>query len=139
MERSARLIRNWKYSRQIFTDEQILEGLWPAAVGKAIARHTSKLKLVRETLVVEVEDVTWQRQLFPLSSQIVSRIRQLMGNSAVERIEFRVGVPRRQMQREETSYRPNEQPTLSCPDEADQIVDPVLKKLYRLSRKRASA
>jgi hypothetical protein len=140
MESSARLIKNWKYSRQILTDEQILQGLWPGAVGKAIARHTCKLKVVRETLVVEVEDAIWQRQLFPLSSQIVRRIQQLMGNDAIERIEFRVGIPKRQMQREEeTSVRPDQQAPGSCPDEAEQILDPVLKKLYRLSRKRASA
>src|ERR1700761_8034833 len=72
MERAARLIKKNKYSRQMITDEDIVRGLWPAAVGPAIARHTCKLKIVRNTLVVEVEDATWQKQLSRLSHQVAA-------------------------------------------------------------------
>ena len=139
MERAARLIRKNKYSRDIFTDDDLARGLWPAAVGKAIARHTCKVAVVRETLVVEVEDSIWQRQLRPLSSQIVSRMQKLMGAVSIEKIEFRVAVPRRQMQREEALRPLDFGLPESTSDEADQILDPVLKKVYRLSRKRATA
>src|SRR5690242_17240167 len=96
MERAARLIRKNKLSNEIFTDEDFNRALWPAAVGKAIAAHTSRIRLVRATLVVEVEDAVWQKQLFPLTGQIIERIQKVTGSDAVRDLEFRVAVPRRQ-------------------------------------------
>lgn len=143
MERAARLFKKNKYSREILSDSDIVRGLWQSAVGKAISRHTWKLTVVRETLVVEVEDAMWQRQLFPLSGQIIGRLQKLTGSSSIEKIEFRVGVPKRHMKREESvrALQLQEIPGASelSTDEADQILDPVLKKLYRISRKRATA
>ncbi|MGH9611279.1 MAG: DUF721 domain-containing protein [Bryobacteraceae bacterium] len=132
MERAARLIKTNKLARQVFSNEDLLRAIWPQAVGKPIASHTAGLKLVRKTLVVEVEDSIWQRQLFPLSGQILSRLRKIAAGDLVERIEFRIGTPRRQVQRAEA-------PRPISVDEADAIRDPVLQKLYRLSRKKASA
>ena len=138
MERAARLIRKNKSSSTVFTDDDLARAIWPAAVGRAIAAHTSRLKLVRTTLVVEVEDVIWQKQLFPLTAQIVSRMRQAMGSDLVKDIEFRVAIPRREAMKEESSARiPYANPDPA--DEADRIQDPVLKKVYRLSRKKATA
>ncbi len=135
MERAARLIRNNRLSKDIFTDEDLARAIWPAAVGKAIASHTLRLKLVRTTLVVEVEDVIWQRQLFPLTSQILDRIRRVTGGEIVQDVEFRVGAPKRQPMRA-SSLEGHESPST---DEAEGIQDPVLKKVYRLSRKKATA
>jgi predicted nucleic acid-binding Zn ribbon protein len=112
----------------------MIRGVWPAAVGNAIARHTVRLKVVRSTLVVEVEDATWQKQLFPLSSQIISRVQKLLGNSDIEHVEFRTAVLKRPMQR--AGQVAADHPTN---DEAEDILDPVLKKVYRNSRKRATA
>lgn len=112
-----------------------MRGIWPAAVGNAIARHTVRLKVVRSTLVVEMEDAIWQKQLFPLSGQIVARVQKLLGNTEIDHVEFRTGVMKRPMQRQEV-------PTVSdraAHDEAEAILDPVLKKVYRNSRKRATA
>lgn len=133
MERAARLIKSNKLSREVFSDEDLLRAIWPQAVGKAIAGHTSGMKLVRTTLVVEVEDAIWQRQLHTLRGQIVSRLHKIAGVKTVEDIEFRIGTPRRQPQRAEAPRpgRPH--------DEADAIQDPVLQKVFRLSRKKASA
>ncbi len=80
MERAARLIKDKKISREILSDEDIARAVWPAAVGKAIAAHTSRVKLVRKTLVVEVEDAIWQRQLHALTGQILRRLRKLTGS-----------------------------------------------------------
>ncbi len=136
MERAARLIKNNKLSKGFFTDDDLARAIWPAAVGKAIAAHTSRLKLVRTTLVVEVEDAIWQRQLYPLTRQIVDRICQVTGSAIVQNVEFRIAVPRRQPGRAEVAetLAPS-----SAVDEAENIRDPVLKKLYRLSRKKATA
>ena len=135
MERAARLIQKSKHSRQILSDEEMARAAWPAAVGKAIAAHTSGVRLVRTTLVVEVEDATWQRQLHGLTRQIVERMRKLTGSDAVDDIEFRTAVPRKQPQRAESAHSVAQ----GQDGEAERIEDPVLRKLYRMSRKKASA
>ena len=132
MERAARLIGNKKISRELVSDDEIIRGLWVAAVGKKIAEHTLRLKLVRTNLVVEVEDAIWQRQLHGLSRQIIDRIQKLSGSNDVQEIEFRIGVPRREPQRAETR-----ESQLSG-DEAESIQDPVMQRLYRLSRKKSA-
>lgn len=113
----------------------MVRGIWAAAVGNAIARHTVRLKVVRSTLIVEVEDATWRKQLFPLSSQIVARVRKLLGKTDIEHVEFRVGAMKRPVQREEQPISAEH----AAYDEAEAILDPVLKKVYRNSRKRATA
>lgn len=132
MERAGSLLKDRKISREIVTDEDLARAVWPAAVGKAIATHTSRIKLVRTTLVVEVEDAIWQKQLYPLSGQILERLRKLTGSIPIESIEFRIGIPRRQAQRADSNLRSG-----AAEDEAESIQDPVLKKVYRISRRKA--
>ncbi len=138
MERAARLIRESKGSCELLGDDAWARAIWPAAVGKQIAAHTGRLRMVRSTLVVEVEDAVWQRQLYPLTTQIVARIRKVSGSKLVEDIEFRVGVPRREAARSQVRDTLEKTAPL-FQDEADGISDPVLKKVYRLSRKKATA
>jgi predicted nucleic acid-binding Zn ribbon protein len=133
MERAARLIKNNKFSKRVFTDDDFARAIWPEAVGKAIATHTVRVKLVRTTLVVEMEDAIWQKQLHLLTRQILDRLRKVTGSATIEDLEFRIAIPRRQPQRAPVRE------TAAIPDEADGIQDPVLKKLYRLSRKKATA
>jgi predicted nucleic acid-binding Zn ribbon protein len=137
MERAARLIKKNKFSQKVFTDEDFARAVWPTAVGKAIAKHTLRVKLVRSTLIVEVEDAIWQKQLYCLSMQIVDRLRKVTGSASIEDVEFRVGAPRREPQR--AMSRESVPLAGAAADEADGIQDPVLKKLYRLSRKKATA
>ena len=137
MQRASRLILNKKVSREIISDDDVVTAVWPSAVGKAIAAHTLRLKMVRSKLVVEVEDAIWQRQLYSLSGQILNRLRTLLIDGKVEDIEFRVGAPKRPTQR---AVAVRNTPLLDNPrDEADSIQDPVLKKVYQLSRRKASA
>ncbi len=138
MERAARLIKKNRFSTKLFSDDDIARAVWPSAVGKAITAHTSRVKLVRTTLVVEVEDAMWQKQLHRLTGQIVARLHAVMGCDAIQDIEFRVAIPRRQAMRAEARDSTcAAQPALA--DEADAIQDPVLKKVYQLSRKKATA
>jgi hypothetical protein len=139
MERAAHLIQKNKLSKKVFSEEDLTRAVWPAAVGKAIAAHTSRLTLVRSTLVVEVEDAIWQRQLFTLRGQILGRLQRVTGSTTlVEDLEFRIALKRRQPQRAETRQSPATQTALPY-DDADSIQDAVLKKVYRLSRKKATA
>ena len=125
MERAGRVVGKLK----VTTDEQLAQAAWAQAVGKRIASHTGNVSLVRERLVVEVEDAIWQRQLFTLRRQILARIEQVMGRNVILELEFRIAIPRRAPQREER---------ISA-DDADGIKDPVLRNLYKAARKRAIA
>ena len=138
MESAARLLNNKKISREILSDDDVARAVWPAAVGKVIAAHTSRVKLVRTTLLVEVEDAIWQRQLVSLSAAILTRLQKLTGSDHVKDIEFRIGIPRRQPQRAGSRESNLPQSTFSAEDEAERIQDPVLKKVYRLSRRKAT-
>jgi hypothetical protein len=137
MERASHFIQKNKLSKKVFSEEDLTRAVWPNAVGKAIASHTWRLTLVRTTLVVEVEDAIWQKQLFTLRDQVLRRLQRVLGSSElVQDLEFRVGIRRREPQRAETRLSP--QANLPY-DEADSIQDAVLKKVYRLSRKKATA
>lgn len=138
MERAARLVKKNKYSRKILTDDDIARAIWPIAVGKAIAAHTSRVRLVRDLLVVEVEDAIWRQQLFPLTGQILVRLHKVMESDEIRDIEFRVAIPRRQATKAE-SRESAATAGRGCLDEAESIQDPVLKKVYQLARKKATA
>jgi len=138
MERAARVVNSSKITGKILADDELARAVWPAAVGKVIAAHTSRMRMVRTTLIVEVADATWQKQLFGLSRQILDRIQKATGSKAITDIEFRVGLARREPQRADGSHSPIFASPNSA-DEAEQIQDLVLKKVYRLSRKKATA
>jgi len=135
MERVSKLIRKLSLSGDIITPERMALAVWPEAVGKNIAPYTRAVKLVRTRLVVEVEDKTWQRQLFSLTHFIVRNLAKDLGAGLVEDIEFRV-VPRRREPARALSL--DNAPPLFA-DDADAIGDPVLRDLYKLSRKKALA
>lgn len=138
MERAARVVNSSKITNKILTDDDLIRAIWPMAVGKKIAANTSRMRMVRTTLVVEVADPVWQKQLFALSRQILDRVHKATGSQAVKDIEFRVGIPRREPQRADGSRNPLFA-MIDTSDEAEQIQDPVLKKVYLLSRKKATA
>jgi predicted nucleic acid-binding Zn ribbon protein len=138
MERAARVLNSSKLANKILTDDEVARAVWPMAVGKIIAAHTSHMRMVRSTLVVEVEDATWQKQLFTLSRQILERLRKATGSQAITDIEFRVAIARREPRRADGPRSPLFAST-DAGDESEQIQDAVLKKVYRLSRKKATA
>jgi hypothetical protein len=88
--------------------------------------------MVRTRLIVEVEDKIWQRQLFVLTRHILTNLEKNLGRGVVEDLEFRI-VPRRR------GPHVADQPVSAPADEAERIEDPVLRGIYRASRKRALA
>jgi len=136
MERASKLIRQLSLSGDIITPEQMALAVWPEAVGKRIASHTRAAKLVRTRLVVEVEDSTWQRQLFALTPFIVRNLAKSLGPGLVDDLEFRVIPRRRDAMRAQHSSK--DVPPLFA-DDADAIADPVMRDIYKLSRKKALA
>ncbi len=133
MERASKLIRGMGFSEAAISPEALAAATWPEAVGKKIAAHTRVAKLVRSRLVVEVEDAVWQRQLFALTPYIVKNLEKCLGGGLVEDVEFRI-LPRRREPRRAAAAMSG-----GGADEADGIADPVLRGIYRASRKRALA
>jgi predicted nucleic acid-binding Zn ribbon protein len=133
MERASKVIRRLRLSGEVISAEEVACAAWPDAVGKKVAAHTRAARLVRTRLVVEVEDATWQRQLFGLSRHILANLERSLGAGLVEDLEFRVVARRRPPQRAQQAV-----PALLA-DDADAILDPVMRGIYKASRKRAQA
>lgn len=131
MERAGRTLAKLKTANKIPVDE-LACAAWPAAVGKRIAERTRAVSLVRDKLVVEVEDAIWQRQLFSLRGQIIHKIHEVLGDATVNDVEFRIVPPRRPPQ---TATRLG---TGAGADEAEGIQDPVMRLVYRQARKKAN-
>ena len=64
MDQASRIIAQWTGVSDVISHERIACGAWKKAVGKTIAVRTRALKLVRDTLVVEVEDELWRKNLW---------------------------------------------------------------------------
>lgn len=98
-----------------------------------IARHSTAVALVRDKLVVEVEDATWQKPLFQLQGQILKRMAEFLGQGPVADLEIRIAKQRRPPQRA-TQLIP-----AHSGDDADGIEDSALRMVYRQARKKATA
>ncbi len=112
--------------------EQLARKAWANAVGKRIAAHSSAIALVRSRLIIEVEDAIWQRQLHALRWQILKNLQDVLGPEIVTDLEFRPEKARRLPQRAETAR------SVSI-DDADNIQDPILRRVYKAARKKATA
>lgn len=132
MERAGRVLAKLKLARHGVEDEQLACAAWPVAVGKTIANRTQALTLVRTRLVIQVEDATWQRQLWGLRGQILARLRETLDRAIVEELEFRIAVPQRKPVQTEQA-----QPISA--DEAETIRDPMFRNIYRAARRKANA
>ena len=132
MERAGRLIGTLKITKDLGDPELRARAAWNVAAGKKIAEHTRVAALVRTTLVVEVEDQVWQRQLNTLRHFLLRNLRTTLGEALISEIDFRpmpdiFKVPRRGVQRATASRS------------ANGIQDPVLDALYSKSKRSVGA
>ena len=134
MESAGRLIGKLNRKRQVLTHEELARAAWPVAVGRRIAANTVAAKLVRKCLIVEVQDMVWQRQLNTLRSQILANLNGVVGPDVIDDIELRPMPPKRLPQRAVAPRR-----DVPVPDEADSIADPQLRRAYKISRQKATA
>ena len=133
MQRAATLLAGLKADGVEIED--LARAAWRKAVGPRLEQRTRAACMVRSTLVVEVEDAVWQRQLNAIRGHILGNMAKLLGPGHIADIEFRIGVPRRPAQREEASPSPGLFADNTA-DEANRIADPVLRRLYREDRSR---
>ncbi len=118
----------------IISEERIACGAWKKAVGRNVALRTRALKLVRTTLVVEVDDEIWKQNLRSLRYQIINNLAKAIGPEIVTEIEFRVMPPRVGPQRAGHLDRAE-----TTADEAEAIADPGLRRIYKAARRRETA
>ena len=97
--------------------------------GQEDGEHTRATCWCAGTLVVEVEDLVWQRQLNTLRHFLLRNLREALGDQTVTEIDFRP-MPRRMAPRNGRRRR-------DLPVEG--IHDPVMGMLYRQSKKRETA
>jgi predicted nucleic acid-binding Zn ribbon protein len=130
----ARAMLDKNGDSDLFSREMIACRAWKKAVGKRIADHTSPLKLVRNCLVIEVEDDIWRSNLWGFRKQILKNLEKCIGPDIVGDVEFRVMPPRREPQRATAAL----QLRADLTDEAAGIEDPGLRRNYRRARARAA-
>jgi hypothetical protein len=131
MERAGRLIRKMNLPPQLADAETRVRAAWPAAAGKIIASHTQARGLVRGTLIVDVEDRVWQRQLSTLRHFLLRNLARELDEMLVTEIDFRP-MPQKRPPQRATSARNDG----TAADIAG-IGDPVLGLLYEKSRRSA--
>jgi hypothetical protein len=138
MQRAGSLIGKIKFPPAMSDPETRARAAWALAVGKKIVKYTRATLLVRGTLVVEVEDMVWQRQLATMRPLLVHNLNQALGEALVANIDFRP-MPARIRPRMAQAARPQPGDALGSRDEADAIADPVMRMLYRQSQLSAQA
>jgi predicted nucleic acid-binding Zn ribbon protein len=68
---------------------------WEQAVGPEVARHCRPVAIRHGVLEAEVETPTWAQQLQLQRGEILSALRDLLGDDAPSDVRFRVGYSRR--------------------------------------------
>jgi hypothetical protein len=64
--------------------------VWARAAGAGLRRHAIPFRLDGKTLIVSVADAIWQKQLQQMSAELTFRMNNLLGQSMVESIVFRI-------------------------------------------------
>lgn len=123
MERAGRLIPKLKLSREINDPETRARAAWNLAAGKKIAAHTRATALVRDSLIIEVGDYTWQRQLATLERVLLANLEKALGEPLVKKLDFRPMPARRMPQRAESARSDTG------------IADPILDLIYHQKAK----
>ena len=71
-------------------DVAIAFAAWRRCAGEQLSSRTAPIELTAKRLVVAVADKTWQRHLEELSPQMLVKLNDMLGQSVIRFIEFRV-------------------------------------------------
>jgi hypothetical protein len=114
---------------------------WRRVAGEPLWQHAVPFRLFRTTLVISVSDAIWQKQMAPLSAQLLSRLNAMLGRGTITFIEFRIDPDT--VKRERGELHPvgaklgAEEILNSLPDEivmaAKSIADEALRRRFLLA------
>lgn len=133
MDKALRLIA--KLKNDLVPEEELLRAAWKVAVGPRLESHARFRELIRDRVVIDVDDRIWQAQLTTLREQILDKLARVVGSRTVKQIEFRIAIPRKAPQ----SAGAEEFRLLPQDVEANKIADPYLRRMYLNSKRRAAA
>lgn len=122
-----------KLKNDLVPEEDLLRAAWKVAVGPRLEAHARFRELVRDRAVIEVDDKIWQTQLTTLRGHILEKLAKVVGQRTVKQLEFRVAIPRKAPQ----SAGAEEFQLLPQDVEARRIEDPLLRRIYLDSKRRA--
>ena len=63
---------------------------WKHGIGEGLQNHAVATRLEANTLIVEVRDAIWQKQLGTMKEQLLFRVNTVLGQAIVKDIELRV-------------------------------------------------
>src|SRR5262245_44915471 len=69
-------------------DVELLQKLWPALVGEHLATATRVTGIRGSTVIINVPDLVWRRQLFRMKRLLLERVNEPWGNSRITEIAF---------------------------------------------------
>jgi predicted nucleic acid-binding Zn ribbon protein len=69
-------------------DLELLQQLWPMLAGETLAAHTSVTAIHGSTVVINVPDLIWRKQLMRMKGQLLGRINEPWGNKLITEIAF---------------------------------------------------
>jgi hypothetical protein len=124
MQPAASFLKRVKLPPGSDSPENRAMAAWRLACGEKVEKYTLAAALVRGTLIVEVSDITWQKQLHTLRRTLLANLAAILGEPLVTDLDFRPMPPRRRPQRAESART------------EESIADPVLSLLYQASKKR---
>ncbi len=99
---------------------------WPEVVGETIARRTEVQSLKFHTAVVKVSGAMWIQELGLMKTEILSRLREALGDDSVRDLRFVKGAMRR---RQRTRLRSVPRATRRF-IELPELKDPELRRAF---------
>ena len=117
-------------------DEDLVLTYWPSTVGPMIAYRTRPVGVFGRKLFVEVTDPEWRNELQGLSRRIARQLNQAVGRKVLWDISFRLGRARGKPPARAAAASVSLPPESS--DEADDIRDPNLRRIFCERRKSAT-
>ncbi len=115
-------------------DEDLVLSYWASTVGEVIACRTRPVGVFGKKLFVEVTDSSWLSELRGLSWRISRQLNDAVGRRVLSDIRFRLAlVQGKPLAR---AISPSVTDTAGA-DEADEIHDPNLRRIFRVHRKAA--
>lgn len=73
--------------------EAIVFAAWRKTAGEQLTSHAAPVRLQNATLTIAVSNITWQRHLRDLASQMLFKLNALLGSATVTYIEFEIDEP----------------------------------------------